>query len=122
MPSSVALLRLEGAAVLAVATWGYAVTGASWWTVAALLFVPDVSMVGYLGGPSVGARAYNAGHTIVAPAVLAGASAALGWGLGVPVAWVWAAHIGLDRALGYGLKLDDVHHTHLGPIGPARRA
>jgi hypothetical protein len=31
------------------------------------------------------------------------------------------AHIGLDRALGYGLKLpDDFRHTHLGTIGADR--
>ena len=29
----------------------------SWWTFAALFLVPDLSMLGYLAGPSVGARA-----------------------------------------------------------------
>jgi hypothetical protein len=34
------------------------------------------------------------------------------------VAIVWFAHIGLDRALGYGLKYaDGFQHTHLGTIG-----
>src|SRR3954470_22529461 len=33
-------------------------------------------------------------------------------------ALIWFAHIGLDRALGYGLKYDDsFQHTHLGWIG-----
>ena len=80
-------------------------------------------MLGYLAGPRAGAVAYNATHTYAAPAVLAAVSAAAGWGLGVPAALVWAAHIGLDRALGYGLKLPDgFPHTHLGPIGRARHA
>jgi hypothetical protein len=33
------------------------------------------------------------------------------------LALVWFAHIGMDRALGYGLKYDDAFtHTHLGII------
>ena len=34
------------------------------------------------------------------------------------IALVWFAHIGLDRALGYGLKYDaGFRFTHLGRIG-----
>jgi hypothetical protein len=34
---------------------------------------------------------------------------------------VWFAHIGMDRALGYGLKYDDAFtHTHLGIIRNGR--
>lgn len=122
MPRPLLLLRLEGAALLAVATWGYALAGASWGLFAVLLLVPDVSMVGYLRDPRLGAAVYNAAHTTVAPALLAAVSVGLGWTLGVPIALIWAAHIGLDRGLGYGLKqADGFHQTHLGPIGPARR-
>ncbi|PAP75338.1 DUF4260 domain-containing protein [Rubrivirga marina] len=117
------LLRLEGLAALAVAVWGYALTGASWWLFVGLLFAPDLSAVGYLRGPHVGAAMYNAAHTYAVPTLLAAVAYSAGWALGLPVALVWAAHIGLDRALGYGLKLPDgFHQTHLGPIGPARRA
>nr|WP_312052333.1 DUF4260 family protein [Brevundimonas diminuta] len=36
---------------------------------------------------------------------------------------IWLAHIGFDRALGYGLKSPEAFGlTHLGLIGPARRA
>jgi hypothetical protein len=39
------------------------------------------------------------------------------------IALIWAVHIGVDRALGYGLKQADAFEiTHLGPIGRARRA
>ncbi len=109
--------------MLAVAVWGYALTGASWRMFAALLFSPDLAMAGYLRGPRAGAAVYNAAHSYAAPALLAAAASAAGWTLAVPVALVWTAPIGLDRALGYGLKRPDgFHHTHLGPIGPARRA
>jgi hypothetical protein len=117
------LLRLEGLAALVVAVWGYALAGASWGLFAVLLFVPDVSFAGYLRGPRVGAAVYNAAHTYVGPALLALVAHLAGWALGFSIALIWTAHIGLDRLLGYGLKLPNgFHQTHLGPIGPARRA
>lgn len=117
------LLRLEGLAALVAAVWGYALLGASWGWFAALLLAPDLSAVGYLRGPRVGAAVYNVAHTYAAPALLALASHLAGWAFGLPVALVWVAHIGVDRALGYGLKLPDgFHQTHLGPIGAGRRA
>ena len=111
-------LRLEGLAALAVATVLYAATGHGWLLFAALFFAPDLAMLGYLAGPAVGARAYNLAHTYAAPAVLAGIGWAMGASLPVALALVWAAHIGFDRALGYGLKLPTgFHDTHLGRIG-----
>ena len=112
------LLRLEGLAVGGAAVWGFALTGASWWVFAALALAPDLAMTGYLRGPRVGAAAYNAVHTYAAPVALAAVASAAGWTPGLPVALVWAAHVGLDRALGYGLKLPTgFHDTHLGRIG-----
>jgi hypothetical protein len=36
------------------------------------------------------------------------------------IALIWFVHIGMDRALGYGLKYrDSFKHTHLGMIGHA---
>lgn len=113
-----AILRLEGLAALAAAATLYAHAGASWRLFAVLFLVPDVGMLGYLAGPKVGAAAYNALHTYVGPFALA----ALGFGLAsqtaVAVALVWAAHIGFDRALGYGLKFPTAFgDTHLGRVG-----
>lgn len=112
------LLRLEGLAIAAAAVWGFAATGASWWLFAALALAPDLAMVGYAVGPGVGARAYNAAHTYAAPLALAAVAGLAGWAWGLPAALVWAAHIGLDRALGYGLKhAEGFHQTHLGTVG-----
>ena len=45
----------------------------------------------------------------------------IGWLL--PVALIWVAHIGADRALGYGLKYpQSIETTHLGLIGRAGKA
>lgn len=83
-----------------------------------LLLAPDLSMVGYLGGPRLGAITYNLVHNLVTALVLL----AIGWFAPVaPLALVGAvllAHVGMDRALGYGLKLPaDFKDTHLGRIG-----
>lgn len=115
-PSAVALtLRLEGAVVLALMVWAFQTTGGNWWLFAALLFVPDLFMLGYLRGPSIGAAVYNMGHTYLAPAAFALLGVALGTSVILPVAMIWAAHIGLDRMLGYGLKgSGGFKDTHLG--------
>ena len=83
-----------------------------------LLLVPDVSMVGYLAGPRAGAVTYNLVHNLVVALV----ALAIGWFAGVPpvalAGAVLVAHVGMDRALGYGLKLPtDFRNTHLGRIG-----
>ena len=38
---------------------------------AMLLLLPDLAMLGYLAGPAIGARAYNAAHSVVGPLLLA---------------------------------------------------
>ena len=73
-----------------------------------------------VAGPRAGTASSNAAHMYAAPAALADVVSGAGWAWGVPVALVWAAHVGLDRALGYGLKLPaGFQHTHLGQIGRA---
>jgi Domain of unknown function (DUF4260) len=119
-PGSVAvLLRLEGFAVAILTASLYAHTGASWWLFAALWILPDLSMLGYLISPCRGASLYNTFHTYLLPAVLA----LFGFwlrpqGLLEPIALIWVNHIGIDRALGYGLKYSQgFAFTHLGRIG-----
>ena len=114
------ILRAEQAAIL--------VTGLALWLAnggPALLLIPallslDLSMGGYLRGPRLGSITYNAVHNLV----MAGALLVLGWWL--HVGWlllagaILTAHVGMDRALGYGLKLPtDFRDTHLGRIGRA---
>jgi hypothetical protein len=83
-----------------------------------LLLAPDVSMAGYLGGPRLGSVTYNLVHNLVTALGLL----AVGWFVPIaPLALAGAvliAHVGMDRALGYGLKLPtDFKDTHLGRIG-----
>jgi len=114
------LLRLEGAALAAGAVYMYHRLGGSWWLAACLFLVPDVSLLAYFGGTRLGAIAYNLFHVELGPLLCA----ALGFLLPsfdlIQVALIWAAHVGIDRALGLGLKYDaGFGITHLGRIGGA---
>ena len=114
------LLRLEGAAIALAALYAYHRIGASWWLFAALILVPDVSLIGYLGGTRPGAIAYNTFHVVLGP-LLCGAIGFLlpSFDL-IAIALIWAVHVGADRALGLGLKYGaGFGLTHLGRIGGA---
>ena len=63
-------LRLEHAALAVALLTGFHLAGGNWWLFAALILVPDLSMAGYLAGPKLGAWAYNAVHSWVAPVAL----------------------------------------------------
>jgi len=72
---------------------------------------------GYLGGPKLGARIYNAIHSYVTPATLAVVGLLLGSQVLLPYALIWMNHIGVDRLLGYGLKYPQgFRFTHLGKL------
>lgn len=112
------LLRLEGLTLFAGMVLLYAVWEGSWWLFAILFLAPDLSFAAYLLGPKAGAIAYNAAHSYMAPVALMTAGFAAGSPLVLSVAMIWLAHIGIDRALGYGLKYaSGFGFTHLGRIG-----
>jgi hypothetical protein len=112
------ILRAEGLALFVTGIVVFLALGGNALWLLPLLLAPDVSMVGYLAGPRAGAVTYNLGHNLVT------ALAVLGIGWVVPVAplallgAIGVAHVGMDRSLGYGLKLPtDFRDTHLGRIG-----
>jgi hypothetical protein len=112
------LLRLEGLTLFTGMTLLYAVWGGSWWVYALLFLVPDVSFAGYLAGPRAGAIIYNGAHSYMAPVALMTTGFAMNSPLTLSIAMIWLAHIGIDRALGYGLKYSaGFGFTHLGRIG-----
>jgi len=97
------LLRLEGLTLFAGMTLLYAVWDGSWLVYAILFLAPDLSFAAYLAGPKPGAILYNAAHSYMAPVSLMVAGFALSSPLTLSIAMIWMAHIGIDRALGYGL-------------------
>ena len=114
------LLRLEGLTLFVGMTLLYAVWDGSWWVYAIVFLVPDLSFAAYLAGPRAGAIIYNAAHSYMAPMALMTTGFALSSPLVLSIAMIWLAHIGIDRALGYGLKyFAGFGFTHLGRIGKA---
>lgn len=115
-------LRLDGAVLFVASILLFAATHQRWWIFPTLLFVPDVSMLGYLRGTKVGAFLYNAGHSYLLPSL----TVLYGWRyhhvLVSAIGVIWLGHIGVDRLLGYGLKYDsDFKHTHLGSLEKDQR-
>ena len=107
-------LRAEAALLAAATLWAYHQFGAGWGFFALLILAPDLCMLGYLAGPRVGAVCYNLVHSLVGPGLLAAVSLAAGQDLPLSLSLIWAAHIAIDRAIGYGLKYaSGFHRTHL---------
>jgi hypothetical protein len=112
------LLRLEGVALAIACMVFYSYFEGSWWMFAILLLAPDLSFLGYLAGPRAGAAVYNVAHAAILPMLLGIVAMVMPSALAMHLALIWSAHIGLDRALGYGLKYDTgFAFTHLGLIG-----
>jgi hypothetical protein len=111
------LLKVEGLLVALVAILMYRELGASWWMFVLLFLIPDVSIIGYLAGTAAGAVTYNIVHTYTIPMILFTGGLLTersGW---MAIAMIWAAHIGIDRVLGLGLKYrEGFKATHLGRV------
>jgi len=112
------ILRIESLAIFVAGVLLYLqLNGNALWLLPFLL-IPDTSMIGYLSSPRLGAITYNLAHNLAAALALL----AIGWFAAIaPLALAGAilfAHVGMDRTLGYGLKLPtDFKDTHLGRIG-----
>jgi hypothetical protein len=112
------VLRIEAVALFLAGVFAYLqLNGDPWWLLP-LLLAPDLSMLGYVGGPRLGALTYNLVHNLAIGLLALG----VGWLAAVaPLALagtILVAHVGMDRSLGFGLKLPtDFRDTHLGRIG-----
>lgn len=112
------VLNLEEAALWGLSMVVFSQLGFEWWWYPLLLLAPDLSMVGYLLGPRIGAAVYNFWHHRAVAVIVFLA------GYVYDVRWLMLAgcilfgHIAMDRLFGYGLKLSSgFQDTHLGKIG-----
>ena len=112
------LLKLEEFFLFALALFLFSQLEYGWGIYALLFLAPDLSMIGYLISPRLGAWTYNLIHH----KGLAVALYVCGYLLSIP--WLMFAgvvllgHSSLDRVFGYGLKHEDAfQNTHLGKIG-----
>ena len=116
-----AWLRIEGLVAFGAGLGLYAMSGGNWLLLVPLLLVPDLSAAGYLLGRSVGTFTYNLLHTWAPGLIVLGLSVALAAPALQIVAAILLAHVGMDRAVGYGLKLPtSFQDTHLGRMGRAK--
>jgi hypothetical protein len=98
------LLHAEGLAVAVAAIALYFYADYPWWLLVALVLAPDLWMAGYLAGPTIGAAAYDVAHTYSLPIALAAVGLIVDAETAVQLGLIWLTHIGVDRAIGYGLK------------------
>lgn len=113
--------RVESAAVAALVVVAFVQLGFAWWWLLAVFLLWDLSMLGYIASPRIGAITYNLGHSYPGPAVLLAFSWVSDARWSAFVGLTWAFHIAVDRLLGYGLKFTDrFSHTHLWEIGQGR--
>jgi hypothetical protein len=98
------LLHLEGVAVAVAALVIYFWAGHPWWLILVLALAPDLAMAAYAAGPRIGAAAYDLVHTYALPVGLGTIGVVADSDAAVAVALIWLTHIGVDRAIGYGLK------------------
>lgn len=107
---------MEGLLTLAASMTFYGPLDGEWLRFCALFLVPDVGILPFLcGQPRLGRFTYNATHTYTVPLVLALSAQLIDVAVGVELAAIWMAHIGVDRMLGYGLKTGPRwSDTHLG--------
>lgn len=111
------LLRVEGAAVLLLAALAYGQIPGNWILFVVLLLAPDVGMLGYLRGTTLGAATYNLFHTYALPALLVAWWTLAGDLVALTLGLIWAAHIGMDRMIGFGLKYPSAFKdTHLNRV------
>jgi hypothetical protein len=112
------LLKLEEFLLFGLALFLFSLLDYSWGWYALLFLAPDLSMLGYLANPQVGAWTYNLVHH----KGLAVAVYILGALLATPglmfAGTLLLGHSSLDRVFGYGLKYPDAfQNTHLGRVG-----
>jgi hypothetical protein len=111
------LLHIEGMAVLALCLYLYGSLQFSWLLFLFLLFLPDISMVGYAFNHKTGAKVYNVFHTYSLSILLVIAGVFLSNSTILAIGLIWTAHIGMDRMLGYGLKYPtNFKDTHLNRV------
>jgi hypothetical protein len=114
------LLKLEEAFMFALSIFLFSKLDFAWWWYPVLLFAPDLSMIGYIMSPQVGAATYNFIHHKALGVSFFVIGIMLGNQILQLTGLILFGHSSMDRILGYGLKYpDSFQHTHLGMIGKA---
>lgn len=112
------LLRMEGLAIFIFSLMAYDFMGFPWGFFILVFLVPDLSLFAYFHSPRVGAILYNTMHSYILPLMLFAYGFFVSSSVADKLAIIWIAHIGFDRALGFGLKYPrGFRYTHFGRLG-----
>ena len=112
------LMKLEELLLFGLARFLFSGLDYGWGLYALLFLAPDLSMIGYLVNPRVGAWTYNLVHHkgLAVAAYVLGSLLSVSWLMFAGT--ILLGHSSLDRVFGYGLKHEDAfQNTHLGRIG-----
>ncbi len=111
-------LRLEELAQFILCAVLFYQQGYAWWVFPAVILLPDISMLGYLFSPAMGAICYNFVHHKAGAILVFAGGIYLAQPFLLASGLVLFAHSAMDRIFGYGLKYpDSFANTHLGKIG-----
>ena len=112
------LLKLEELLMLGLAVFLFSKLDYGWGWFALLFLAPDLSMLGYLANPRLGAWTYNLIHHkgLAVTLYVLGNLFSIPWLMFTGT--ILFGHSSFDRVMGYGLKHEDAfQNTHLGRIG-----
>ena len=112
------LIRLEELGFLVLTVYLFSQLPYPWWLYPLLLFLPDISILGYMANEVVGAYIYNfLHHRGIAVLFYVGGLLTVNPLLAL-IGLILFAHSSLDRLLGMGLRhRKGFKETHLGPLG-----
>ncbi|WP_339714431.1 DUF4260 domain-containing protein [uncultured Kriegella sp.] len=113
-----AILKLEEFMMFMLGIYLFGLLEYEWWWFLVLILAPDIGMVGYFLGNTIGASVYNLFHHKGVAILMYLVGVYLSVSLLQLIGVILFAHSALDRTLGYGLKYDKgFKYTHLGEIG-----
>lgn len=115
------ILKIEEIAMFLLSIFLFLQLDYSGWWFAALILTPDLSMLGYLINPKVGAYTYNFTHLKGVAVAVAALGIYTGNSVLQAAGIILFGHTSMDRIFGYGLKYSDsFNNTHLGRIGKSK--
>jgi hypothetical protein len=108
------LLKSEELALFLAGVYLFSRLNFAWWWFPALLLLPDLSMIGYLINPAIGAVTYNFAHHKGLGLAIGLFGLMMGNQYLMLAGVILVAHSSMDRVAGYGLKYpDSFKHTSL---------
>jgi len=112
------LLSLEEVGFFILTIYLFTLLHYPWWVYPLLLFIPDISIMGYMINSEAGSYLYNFIHHRGIAVLLYIAGVMLNRPLMALMGLMLFAHSTMDRVFGFGLKhKSGFHDTHMGRIG-----